>query len=325
MARLRHGYPVAMATSDKTLDNSVTKFSVWPSPERSWADVRDLAIYADNSGWHSLWYADHFMPNDEGSATKDGDVFECWSMIAAIAAVTKKLRIGSLVSPTTFRHPTVLANTAATIDQISRGRLTLGIGAGWQVNEHRSYGVDLLTGKERVDRFEEAIQVITSMLTQGRTNFHGKHFTISDAPCQPKPVQEPLPIMVGTGGPRMSKITARYANEWNTWGDVATATDRAKTFAQACESVDRPSTEIHKSVQSMFFLVDDQNTIDKIRQVAPSDRSIIGSNEFIIDQIGQMIALGFNEIIVPDFTLGKDSQSRLDSYEKMRTEILVHF
>lgn len=314
-----------MATADKSLNNSDPLFSVWPSPERSWADVRNLAIYADNNGWYSLWYADHFMPNDEGSITKDGDVFECWSMIAAIAAVTNKLRIGSLVSPTTFRHPAVLANIAATIDQISDGRLTLGIGAGWQVNEHHAYGVDLLEGKDRVDRFEEAIQILTSMLTQDRTHFQGQHFSISDAPCQPRPVQKPLPIMVGTGGPRMSKITARYANEWNTWGDVATATHRVETFARACEAVNRPWNDIHKSVQSMFFLVDDQETIEKIRKVAPSDRSVIGSNEYIIDQIGQLIGLGFNEIIVPDFTLGKDAQSRLDSYEKMRTEILVHF
>lgn len=122
------------------------------------------------------------MPNHEGSATQDGNVYECWSMIAAIAAVTERIRVGSLVSPTTFRHPTVLANTAATIDQISRGRLTLGIGAGWQVNEHLAYGVDLLEGKDRVDRFVEAIQIIKSMLTHNRTSFAGQHFSITDAP-----------------------------------------------------------------------------------------------------------------------------------------------
>ncbi len=265
------------------------------------------------------------MPNDESSVTKDGDVFECWSMISAIAAITQQLRIGSLVSPTTFRHPTVLANTAATIDQISDGRLTLGIGAGWQVNEHLAYGVDLLEGKDRVDRFEEAIQIVASMLRNDRTDFAGKHFSIVDAPCQPCPVQEPLPIMVGTGGPRMSKITARFADEWNTWGHVSTATERVATFAQACQKVDRDWNDIHKSVQAMFFLVDDQDTIEKIRKVAPNDRSIIGSNEYIIDQIGQLIGLGFDEIIFPDFTLGKDAQTRLDSYEKIRTEILNHF
>jgi len=314
-----------MATSDKTTKKSPTKFSVWPSPERSWSDVRDLAVYADTNHWYSLWYADHFMPNHEGSATQDGNVYECWSMIAAIAAVTERLRVGSLVSPTTFRHPTILANTAATIDQISRGRLTLGIGAGWQVNEHLAYGVDLLEGKDRVDRFEEAIQIIKSMLTHNRTSFAGQHFSITDAPCQPQPVQIPLPIMVGTGGPRMSKITARFADEWNTWGHVSTATERVATFAQACQKVDRDWNDIHKSVQAMFFLVDDQDTIEKIRKVAPNDRSIIGSNEYIIDQIGQLIGLGFDEIIFPDFTLGKDAQTRLDSYEKIRTEILNHF
>lgn len=314
-----------MATSDKTTKKSPTKFSVWPSPERSWSDVRDLAVYADTNHWYSLWYADHFMPNHEGSATQDGNVYECWSMIAAIAAVTERLRVGSLVSPTTFRHPTILANTAATIDQISRGRLTLGIGAGWQVNEHLAYGVDLLEGKDRVDRFEEAIQIIKSMLTHKRTSFAGQHFSITDAPCQPQPVQTPLPIMVGTGGPRMSKITARFADEWNTWGHVSTATERVATFAQACQKVDRDWNDIHKSVQAMFFLVDDQDTIEKIRKVAPNDRSIIGSNEYIIDQIGQLIGLGFDEIIFPDFTLGKDAQTRLDSYEKIRTEILNHF
>jgi alkanesulfonate monooxygenase SsuD/methylene tetrahydromethanopterin reductase-like flavin-dependent oxidoreductase (luciferase family) len=314
-----------MATSDKTTNKSPTKFSVWPSPERSWSDVKDLAVYADTNHWYSLWYADHFMPNHEGSATQDGNVYECWSMIAAIAAVTERLRVGSLVSPTTFRHPTILANTAATIDQISRGRLTLGIGAGWQVNEHLAYGVDLLEGKDRVDRFEEAIQIIKSMLTHNQTSFAGQHFSITDAPCQPQPVQTPLPIMVGTGGPRMSKITARFADEWNTWGHVSTATERVATFAQACQKVDRDWNDIHKSVQAMFFLVDDQDTIEKIRKVAPNDRSIIGSNEYIIDEIGQLIGLGFDEIIFPDFTLGKDAQTRLDSYEKIRTEILNHF
>ncbi len=265
------------------------------------------------------------MPNDESSVTKDGDVYECWSMISAIAAITKDIRIGSLVSPTTFRHPAALANTAATIDRISDGRLTLGIGAGWQVNEHLAYGVDLLEGKKRVDRFEEAIQIVASMLRNERTDFVGKHFSIVNAPCQPRPVQNPLPIMVGTGGPRMSKIAAKFADEWNTWGHVATATDRVETFAQACRAVSRDWDDIHKSVQAMFFLVDDQDTIEKIRKVAPGDRSIVGSNEYITDQIGQLIGLGFDEIIFPDFTLGKDLQTRLESYEKIRTQILNHF
>jgi len=301
---------------------SSMKFSLWPSPERSWEEVRDLAEYGDRKGWHCLWYADHFMPNSEVGEVLDGNVYECWSVIAAVAAVTKTLRIGSLVSPTTVRHPAVLANTAATIDRISDGRLVLGIGAGWQVNEHRAYGIDLLSGKDRVDRFEEAIQIIKSLLTEPRTSFAGKHFSITDAPCQPTTVQNPLPLMVGTGGPRMQKISARYADEWNTWGHVETASRVIDTFRVACESVGRDLDTVHKSVQAMFFLAEDEKTIEKIRLAAPADRTIVGSDAHIIEQLNLFKELGYNEIIIPDFTLGRDSVSRMNAYERFRTDIL---
>ena len=301
---------------------SSMKFSLWPSPERSWEEVRDLAEYGDHQGWHCLWYADHFMPNSEVGEVLDGNVYECWSVIAAVAAVTKTLRIGSLVSPTTVRHPAVLANTAATIDRISDGRLVLGIGAGWQVNEHHAYGIDLLSGKDRVDRFEEAIQIIKSLLNEPRTSFAGKHFSVTDAPCQPTAVQNPLPIMVGTGGPRMQKISARYADEWNTWGHVETAGRVIDTFRVACDSVGRDPDTVHKSVQAMFFLAEDEKTIEKIRLAAPADRTIVGSDAHIIEQLNLFKELGFNEIIIPDFTLGRDPVSRLNAYERFRTDIL---
>ena len=98
-------------------------FSVWPTPQRSWNEIRDLARWADDGPWTSIWFADHFMPNTEDGSPKDGPVEECWSIIAALAAVTSRLRIGSLVSPTTFRHPAVLANSAATIDRIYRAMI----------------------------------------------------------------------------------------------------------------------------------------------------------------------------------------------------------
>ena len=301
---------------------SSMKFSLWPSPERSWEEVRDLAEYGDRQGWHCLWYADHFMPNSEVGEVLDGNVYECWSVIAAVAAVTKTLRIGSLVSPTTVRHPAVLANTAATIDRISGGRLVLGIGAGWQVNEHNAYGIDLLSGKDRVDRFEEAIQIIKSLLNEPRTSFAGKHFSITDAPCQPTTVQNPLPLMVGTGGPRMQKISARHADEWNTWGHVETASRVIDTFRTASDSVGRDPDTVHKSVQAMFFLAEDEKTIEKIRLAAPADRTIVGSDAHIIEQLNLFKELGYNEIIIPDFTLGRDPVSRLNAYERFRTDIL---
>lgn len=301
------------------------KFSVWPSPDRQWEDVHALAEYADGNDYHCFWYADHFMPNTEDGSVKDGDVHEAWAVLAAVAATTDRIRIGSLVSPTTVRHPAVMANVAATIDRISNGRLTLGLGAGWQVNEHRAYGIDLFAGPERVDRFEEAIQIVRSLLTESRTTFEGEHFTIVDAPCQPTPVQSPLPLMVGTGGPRMTRITARWADEWNVWGTPETAREKVGALDSACARVRRDPRSIRRSVQAMFFLVDDQETIDKLRRIAPADRSVIGSVEVIADSIGAYRDLSFDEVIVPDFTLGATHAERIDKYERLRTEVFNHY
>lgn len=297
-------------------------FSLWPSPEREWNEVANLAQYADRGEWHALWYADHFMPNTGEESIVDGPVHECWSTIAAVTAITNRLRIGSLVSPTTVRHPAVLANTAATIDRMGHGRLILGIGAGWQINEHRAYGIDLLENRDRVDRFEEAIQIVRSLLNNERTTFAGRHFSILDAPCQPRPVQNPLPILVGTGGPRMSRITATHADEWNTWGHVAEASQRLATIRRACEQVGRDPAMLRTSAQALFFLVDDADTAAKIAQKAPTDRSIIGGAEHIAQALAGYRDAGFDEIIIPDFTLGSTPSARLDTYERFASEVI---
>ena len=298
---------------------------MWPTPQRDWSEVRDLAHQAERGPWHGIWYADHFMPNSDDGTTVSGPVNECWSMIAAIAAVTNRLRIGSLVSPTTFRHPAVLANTAASIDQISSGRLILGIGAGWQVNEHRAYGVDMLGPADRVDRFEEAIQVVSRLLNTDRTTFRGRHFTIDDAPCEPKPTQSPLPILVGTGGPRMTAITARHAHEWNTWGTPETAAERIAVLRRACESIGRDPATLRCSVQGMFFVTDDADKAERLARSAPADRAVIGSLERIAERIEGYVEAGFDEVIIPDFTLGSTPEARRSMYDRFAREVLPHF
>lgn len=286
--------------------------------------MRDLAAYADASGWHCLWYADHFMPNSPTDEITDGPVHECWSVIAALAATTSRIRLGSLVSPTTVRHPAVLANVAATIDRISAGRLTLGIGAGWQVNEHRAYGIDLLSAGDRVDRFDEAIQIIRSLLSAERTTFTGGHFHIENAPCRPDPVQQPLPLLVGTGGPRMSAITARFADQWNTWGHVTEAANRLTILEAACSKVGRNPDTIHRSVQALFFRTEDPAEAARISATAPSDRSIVGGATTMVEALRSYRDLGFDEVIVPDFTLGRDASERLDCYHWFATEVFPH-
>jgi alkanesulfonate monooxygenase SsuD/methylene tetrahydromethanopterin reductase-like flavin-dependent oxidoreductase (luciferase family) len=264
------------------------------------------------------------MPNSPTEDITDGSVHECWSVIAGLAATTSRLRLGSLVSPTTVRHPAVLANVAATIDQMSEGRLTLGIGAGWQVNEHRAYGIDLMSPKDRVDRFEEAIQIIRLMLSQERTTFQGTHFQITDAPCQPTPKQSPLPLLVGTGGPRMSAITARYADQWNTWGHVDGSRQTIGILDRACESVGRDPSTIHRSVQALFFKTHDAASTDAIRSAAPGDRSIIGDQSTMVESLQAYRDIGFDEVIIPDFTLGRDASARHETYLWFAEEVLPH-
>lgn len=301
------------------------RFSVWPSPARPVDEVLDLARSSDELGWYSFWYADHYMGNSGTTELVPGDVHEAWSVLPAVAAVTSSIRIGPLVSPTSVHHPALLANRAATIDRLSGGRMVLGMGAGWQINEHHAYGIELQEPKARVDRFEESIQIVRSLLDNDRTDFDGEYYTFIDAPCDPKPVQDPLPILVGTSGPRMCRITARYAQEWNTWGAPAMAAANRQTFTAACEAVDVDPASMHTSVQAMFFVTDDADKAAKLTSGEAGERSIAGSVEQICDAIGTYAEQGFDEVIVPDFTLGATREERFDTYRLFQDEVVGRF
>jgi probable F420-dependent oxidoreductase len=297
------------------------QFSMWPNPERPPAEVFDLARMADADGWYGMWYADHYMPNTGDESIQPGDVHECWAMLPAIAAVTDRIRIGSLVSPTSVHHPALLANRAASIDRLSDGRMVLGIGAGWQINEHRAYGIELAEPGPRVSRFDEAIQIVRSLLNEERTTFHGEYYDVTDAPCDPKPVQSPLPILVGTGSPRMLRITARHADEWNTWGGPDMAGAALARLRTACEQVGRDPATIRTSAQALVFMSDNEELAGNIRSGGMGERSIVGSNAQLVDEVGRYVELGFDELIVPDFTLGGTAEERADRYRTFMAEI----
>ena len=301
------------------------KFSMWPNPERPPAEVLDLARLADAEGWFGMWYADHYMPNTGSETIQPGDVNECWDILPAIAAVTERIRVGPLVSPTSVHHPAVLANRAATIDQLSNGRMVLGIGAGWQINEHHAYGIELEEPGPRVTRFDEAIQIIRSLLDNERTDFSGEYYDINDAPADPKPVQSPLPILVGTGSPRMLRITARHADEWNTWGAPDMAGGALDKLHTACEQVDRDPSTIWKSTQALVFMSDNEELAGNIKGGDMGPRSIVGSNDQLVEEIGRYAELGFDELIVPDFTLGASAGERTANYRQFWSEIAAHF
>ncbi len=300
-------------------------FSAWANSAHPWNEVRNFVQSVENMGWDGFWYADHYMPNTPDGEPIGGNFHECFSVLSALAATTSKIRLGSLVTPTTVNHPALIANRAATIDQISNGRFVLGMGAGWQVNEHKAFGIELFGAKDRVDRFAEAIEIVASMLSQDRTTFNGAHFTITNAPCEPKPVQSPLPILVGTGGVRMLRLTARFAQEWNTWGTPEVAGGVIANLRAACEKESRDFSTVRKSVQPLFFIVNDDASAEKLRAVVPADRSVVGSTTQLVDAVGQYKDLGFDEICVPDFTMGQTPSERSDNYEKFWNEVAVHF
>jgi len=301
------------------------RFSVWSSPTRSIDEILDIAKMADDNDWYGVWFADHYMPNTDDGSISDGDTHEAWGVLPAIAATTSRVRLGPLVSPTSVHHPALLANRAITIDHISQGRFVLGLGAGWQINEHRAYGIELEPPRQRVDRFAEALQIIKMMMSEPRTTFDGDFYQITDAPCQPKPIQDSIPILVGTGGSRMMRLTARHADEWNTWGSPATVADRLSEFMQACETVARDPDTIWTSAQTLMFITDSKEATEKALAAAPAGRAVAGTVPELVDIVGQFADLGIDELIIPDFSLGKGAAERREAFEMIRSEIMPSY
>ena len=288
------------------------KFSLWPRNDRAPADLLEEVRAADAGGWYGVWLADHYMPDTGDATPARGDIYECWALLPAVAAVTERVRIGTLVSPTSVHHPAVLANRAATIDRLSAGRMVLGLGAGWQINEHHAYGIALEPPGKRVSRFGEAISIIASMLAEDVTTFHGEFYDITDAPCDPKPVQSPLPLLVGTRGPRMLGIAARHASEWNTWSAPELPVRRARML-EACEKAGRDPGTVWTSVNAL---------VDLDSGSPPPGRAIAGPAQQLLDQLGQYADLGFDEFILADWNLGDDKRERADNLARVKAEVL---
>jgi F420-dependent oxidoreductase-like protein len=265
-----------------------------------WDDIVSLARHCEQTGWDGVWFADHFMPNKPDGRPSGGPTHEAWSVLAALGAAVPRLRLGPLVSGNTYRHPAVLAKMAATVDHISSGRVVLGLGAGWQVNEHDAYGIELPSVKERLDRLDEACQVVLGLLRQPRTTFAGEHYVLRDAPLAPKPVQPRLPLLIGGGGERRTmRIAARYADEWNTWSDPETMAAKRQVLLSHCDSEARDPSDISISTQALVLMAG--------RPVSPPPYgrfTIEGSPDQLVATMEAYRAAGVDEFIVPDFNLG---------------------
>ncbi len=301
------------------------RFSIWPSPMHPWDETLALARHCEATGWDGIYVADHFMPNGPDPTPLDGDTLECWSVIAALAAAVPRVRLASLVTSVTYRHPAVLANIAAAIDNISHGRLLLGVGAGWQENEHAAYGIDLGTVTERLDRFEEACVVLTSMLRAPRTTFSGTYFRVTDGPNQPAPVQARLPLLVGGSGERRTMlIAARYADEWNAWSTPDVLAHKVGVLRRHCESIGRDPAEIGVSTQALLFMSTDEAWLAKRRSADGGQSTIIGTPSEVVDIVGRYREAGADELIVPTFTFGPAAR-RQETCDVFMEEVAAHF
>ncbi|MFN8039694.1 MAG: LLM class flavin-dependent oxidoreductase [Acidimicrobiales bacterium] len=290
------------------------RLSIWPRLSQPAGDVVEVARHADATGWDGVWVADHFMGDGGGFGAEDTPMLEATAVLGALATATERVRIGPLVLGATYRHPAVVASWAATVDHLSGGRLVLGLGAGWQQNEHDQYGIELPPVRERVDRFGEHLAVVRSLLTEPRTTFDGRCYRLTDALCEPKPVQDPLPILVGGKGDRMLGLTARWADEWNMWGLPEVWAGRSVVLDAACERLDRDPATIARSTQALVLLTDDDEAARRFLDAVAPRAAHAGPVAGFAELVSAWREVGVDEVIVPDAALGSGAR-RLDAMD----------
>jgi alkanesulfonate monooxygenase SsuD/methylene tetrahydromethanopterin reductase-like flavin-dependent oxidoreductase (luciferase family) len=302
------------------------RLSIWPNANQTWDEIAATAAHAEETGWDGVWVADHFMVDAGSPLPPETPTLEAGSLVAALAAVVPRVGIGTLVYGNTYRHPAVVANMAVTVDHVSGGRFTLGIGAGWQVNEHAAYGIDLPAVGARVDRFAEALEIIRGLLHQDRTTVKGRYYEVTDAPCEPKPSRGALPILVGAGGDRMLGIVARWADAWNTWGLPDHIAERSAALTRACEAVGRDPGAVARTAQALVFLAGDDAEAAAVARAAGRAPmpAMAGTAERLREVVAAYAEAGVDELIVPDRTLGEGAAKR-DRMDCLIAEVAAPF
>jgi probable F420-dependent oxidoreductase len=211
--------------------------------KRPYDAIRAVAQQAETDGFDSIWLPDHLFYRNSSEPTRG--IWECWTMLAALAEATQHVEVGTLVTCNSFRNPAILAKMATTADEVSHGRLILGVGAGWNEPEYQAFGLPF---DHRVDRFEEALQILKPLLHEGHVDFAGQYYQARNCDVVPRgPRSEGPPLMVGSeGGPRMLKLTAQYADLWNTgyMGKPETMAERLAKIETACREIGRDPTTL---------------------------------------------------------------------------------
>ncbi len=253
------------------------RFGIVSGARKSYPELVRRWQEAESLGFDTVWVTDHFITGEEPGQDLE-PIYEAWTVIAGLAMATASIRFGVMVTGNTYRNPALLAKQAVTVDHISNGRLILGVGAGWWEREHAAYGYEFPSNRELVDRFEEALEIMTRLQEDERATVEGRYYSVDDAPFEPKPVQRPhIPLLIGSSGPRMLRLTARYADEWNTRGPVDVVAPRLRALDGACRAIGRDPDEI---VRSIWPYGDPWTSVADVQQLIAEYREV-GFNEIV--------------------------------------------
>ncbi len=257
------------------------RFGLCTDQNLTWEQTLERWRLFERLGFDSAWDCDHYVQ----PSRPHGPYLEGWTLLAALAARTERLRIGVLVSCNTFRHPALLAKEAVTVDHVSGGRLELGLGAGWYRPEHEMYGIDFPPPGELVGRFREAVEIVDGLLRGEVLTYDGRYYRLREAEFRPGPVQRPRPpLTLGAHGPRMLRIVARHADAWNSHGTLEEIRARNETLDEACAEIGRDPREIVRSLYHWAAHADTDpwSSVDAFRDVV-GRYAEVGIEEFILD------------------------------------------
>ncbi|HET8978741.1 MAG TPA: TIGR03560 family F420-dependent LLM class oxidoreductase [Solirubrobacteraceae bacterium] len=276
----------------------------------SWPQWVAIAQACERHGIPALFRSDHYA-NLDGQHPERGSL-DAWATLSALAAVTTTLRLGTMVSPATFRHPSELAKVVVTADHVSGGRVELGLGAGWHEREHDAHGFPFAPTRIRMDVLEEQLQVILGTWTESSFSLAGEHYTLRDLDAQPKPVQQPHPplIMGGSGGPRSLALAARYADEYNSpFASLAVARARIDQINAACEQAGRDPLPF-SIMTGVLVAESDAELRDRARRLGerigsdpdgllsdPPEGWIVGTVDGAVSQLGALRDAGVHRVM----------------------------
>lgn len=299
------------ATNTERKKQRMTRFGIQIEPQFGFTfnEVADLAKEAERLEFTALWASDHLLWD---AKSERRNCLDAWALLPALAAVTTKLRLGTLVTCNSYRLPAVLAKTAACVDHISNGRLEFGIGAGWKDIEYKAYGIPFPSVGTRLTQLEEAVQLIKLLWTEERASFKGKHYQLEDAVCAPKPVQQPLKLWIGGAGEKkLLRMVAQYADGWNMiFGyQLPAVKQKLEVLKRHCDTVKRDFDKIEKSLFIVTCIADTEEELkrrDAEAAAALGTRRIfniaqnsgtVGTAEQVAETLRQYQDLGFDYFI----------------------------